>query len=463
MKSILGFCVACVSLIPLMALGEPPQSGPNLLPNPDFRADSSGKPVGWTVWSPQPEIAPQASVVEWDGRRFLRMKSDRFASYGKWITVVRKIKSEKSYTFQVLYRAEEVEKEDVSIAAILSWCKDDGGETPIQRDYADEISSAGAVRRLSRTLKAPEESRSVRIELALRWTEGGSVLWEKPKLVEVEPPPHRMVRVVTTHIKPSYPATVEKNLKLMSDILDRAAKVKPDIVCLSENFVDRGVRLPLARTAQTIPGPATEMLCGKAKHYKTYVVTTLHEKEGDLFYNTAVLIDRKGDIVGKYRKVHLATAEGENGITPGSEYPVFDTDFGRIGILTCWDNWFVEPARILRLKGAEMLLFPCAGDGVPGHYDVIWRARAMDNGVYFVASTTVGDAPSRIIAPTGDVLAEANGPFAHAVAQVDLDREWRVYWLSVGPATGEAKSLYIKERRPDTYDILGADSLDRRE
>ncbi len=462
MKMVLGLCIGCVCLFTLTACGGVEGARHNLIINPGFRVDSAGRPVGWTVWSPQPEIAPQASVVESNGRRFLRMKADRFACYGKWITVVRNVKPEKSYKFQVLYQPEKVHKEDVSIAAILSWCKDDSGEKPIQRDYADEVTRASGWRAIARILQAPKEAQSVRIELALRWTHQGSVLWEKPELVEVEPPPHRVVRVVTTHMKPSYPATVEKNLKLMSDMLDRAGEEKPDIVCLSENFVDRGVRLPLAKTAQAIPGPATRMLSEKAREYKTYVVTTLHEKEGELFYNTAVLINRKGEIVGKYRKVHLATAEGENGITPGSEYPVFDTDFGRIGILTCWDNWFVEPARILRLKGAEMLLFPCAGDGVPGHYDVIWRARAMDNGVYFVASTTVGDAPSRIIAPTGDVLAEANGQFAHAVAEIDLDREWRVYWLSVGPATGEAKSLYIKERRPDTYDILRADSLERR-
>jgi len=391
------------------------------------------------------------------------MRADRFACYGKWITVVRDIHPGKSYAFRVSYRAEGVEKEDVSIAAILSWCKDDGGETPVQRDYADEVSATEGLRRIGRTLQSPEGSRSVRIELVLRWTDGGSVLWTNPQLAEVEPRPHRTVRVITTHIKPSYPATVKKNLKLMSDILDRAGGEKPDIVCLSENVVDRGVRLPLTETAQTIPGPATDMLCQKARQYRTYVVTTLHEREDDLIYNTAVLIDRKGEIVGKYRKVHLATAEGENGITPGSEYSVFDTDFGRVGILTCWDNWFVETARILRLKGAEMLLFPCAGDGVPGHFDIVWRARAMDNGVYFVSSTTVGDAPSRIIEPTGEVLAETAEAFGIAVADIDLDRAWRVYWLSVGPATGEAKSLYIKERRPDTYGLFNADVLERNE
>ena len=463
MKSLLGLCIACAGLLSLSGAAEVTESRPNLIPNPDFKTDENGKPIGWAFWSPRPGIAPEASVVRQQGGNLLKMRAKGFACYGKWTTVVHNVQPGRSYRFEALYKAEKVQKEDVSIAAILSWCKDDSGQQPVQRDYADGVSAANGWRRITRTLLSPEGAQSVKIELALRWTDQGTVLWKSPALMEVEPLPHRVIRVVTTHIKPSYPAIIENNLKLMSEILDRAGAEKPDIVCLSENFVDRGVRLPITETSQSIPGPAIEMLCEKAKQYKTYVVTTLHESEGALIYNTAVLIDRKGEIVGKYRKVHLATAEGENGVTPGNEYPVFDTDFSRIGILTCWDNWFVETARILRLKGAEMLLFPCAGDGVPRHWDVIWRARAIDNGVYFVSSTTVGDAPSRVIDPTGEVLAETAEQLGIAVADVDLDREWRVYWLSVGPATGEAKSLYIKERRPDTYDTFTADVLERSE
>ncbi len=463
MKTTLRLCTAFACVFSLTTFAEGQQTRRNLIPNPDFKTDANGKPVGWTFWSPRPVIAPEATVVQQGDGNLLRMKANRFACYGKWTTVVPDMRPGKSYKFRVFYEAEQVDKEDVSVAAIISWCKDDSGQKPLQRDYADEVSAVDEWRLIARTLQAPKEAQSVKVELVLRWTDEGSVLWREPELVEVEPRPHRKIRVVTTHIKPSYPATIEKNLKLMGEILDRAGAEKPDVVCLSENFVDRGVRLSLTETSQTIPGPATEMLCQKARRYKTYVVTTLHERDRDLIYNTAVLINRKGEIIGKYRKVHLATAEGENGVTPGSEYPVFDTDFGRVGILTCWDNWFVETARILRLKGAELLLFPIAGDGVPGHWDVISRARAIDNSVYLVSSNTVGDSPSRIIDPTGEVLAETPERFGIAVADIDLDREWRVYWLSVGPATGEAKSLYIKERRPDTYDIFSTDVLERRE
>jgi predicted amidohydrolase len=247
---------------------------------------------------------------------------------------------------------------------------------------------------------------------------------------------------------------VEKNLELMEAILDRAGTEKPDLVVLSETFVDVGVPLPVTETAQVIPGAVTNMLGRKARAYGTYVVTSLHERDGDQIYNTAVLIDREGRIAGKYRKTHLAMIEGEDGVTPGSQYAVFETDFGKVGMMICWDAWFPEPARILRLKGAELLVLPIAGDGDTKHWDVISRARAIDNGVFLVASSTVAQSPSRIVDHAGEVLAETLDPFGIAVSDIDLDREDRLRWLSVGPADGEARRLYIQERRPDTYGIL---------
>ena len=134
-------------------------------------------------------------------------------------------------------------------------------------------------------------------------------------------------------------------------------------------------------SAQPIPGPTTEVLSAKAREHHSWVAMSLLERAGEDVFNTAVLVDREGRIAGKYRKAHLPLEEAERGVTPGREYAVFDTDFGKVGMLVCWDHWFTESVRILRLKGAEMVLLPVAGD-IPQHWDVISRARAMDNGVY---------------------------------------------------------------------------------
>src|SRR5437667_1446705 len=426
----------------------------NLMLNPNFTMYLSGKPVGWHVWSPRAGLSLRATVVDSSRGRALSLESRRFADFGKWATVVPSIKAGAVYRFEVLYQPRQVQRDDGSVAVILSWWADDRGALPVQRDYVDRITQVNGWRRASRTLKAPEKSRSLKVELGLRWTNGGVVLWKDPRLVEVDPPRPRVVRVVTTHVVPPSPTTIEDNLKLMAQILDQAGKTKPDLVVLSECLLEEGVSLPMTETAQTIPGPATAMLGGKAKQYGTYLVTSLHERDGALIYNSAVLIDRKGRVVGKYRKTHLPMTEGEDGISPGSDYPTFQTDFGKIGIMICWDSWFTEPARILRLKGAELLVLPLEGDGDERHWDVMSRARAVDNGVYLVASSTVAKSPSRIIDPDGDVMAETLDRFGIVASSINLDRESRLRWLSVGPAEGEARSLYIKERRPDTYSAL---------
>jgi predicted amidohydrolase len=243
-------------------------------------------------------------------------------------------------------------------------------------------------------------------------------------------------------------SSAEENREIMRAVLDRAAAGKPDLVLLTETFIERGIDRPVAEAGEPIPGPTTKILSEKARQHHSWAAMSLLERDGEDVFNTAVLVDREGRIAGKYRKVHLPLEEAERGVTPGRDYAVFDTDFGKVGMLVCWDHWFNETVRILRLKGAELVLLPVAGD-VPQHWDVISRARAMDNGVYIASSIGVGTLPSRIVAPTGDVLAETTDGIA--TADIDLDKETRVMWLSVGPAEGEPKSLYVKERRPDTY------------
>jgi predicted amidohydrolase len=422
---------------------------PNLTPNPEFRLGPDREPVSWKRWSPYPGLQPAAEVVSGSGGSVLRLASHDFSSFGKWLSSAVPVQAGHFYRFEVLYRPDGIVNERESIGVMLSWNSAPG--QPVQRDYVDRISPAGnGWRRASRTLQATERVSAAVIELWLRGTAYGSVSFRDPTFVEVPRPSVRKVRVVTTKIN-THEATVDGNLKQMSEVLDRAGRERPDIILLTEAFVSRGVPGKAPELAQPLPGPATEVLAEKARKYKSYIIAGLLESDAGRTYNTAVLVDREGRLAGKYRKTHLPLAEVEDGITPGSDYPVFDTDFGRIGILICWDFVFPETARILRLKGSEVVFLPIAGDPIPGHWDTVTRARAMDNGIFLVTSMSQG-LGSRIVNPEGEVLAEATEGLA--TADLDLDKESRVWWLSVGPADGEAKSLFIQERRPETYTPL---------
>jgi predicted amidohydrolase len=408
-------------------------------------------PTGWVSSAPRPALAGHAEVVTVDGVPALQMDSRGPAGYAEWKGTLEPVVGGKDYRFEVPYQAKCVDHEDLSVAVLLSWRTAAGKN--LQRDYVDAARPAANGWRLaSRVLRAPAGATAVAVQLVLRWSKEGSVIWKEPRLTAAEAPPHRRARIVTTRIKPTFPATVEGNRALMADTFDQAGAVHPDLVLFTETLITNGVsRLP-AEVAEAIPGPTTHMLSERARKYHTWVCTSIEEKDGDLIYNTAVLIDREGRIVGKYRKVHLTLGEGENGITPGSDYPVFDTDFGRVGMMICWDNFFPEPARLLRLNGAEIILLPINGDGVAGHWDVTTRSRAIDNSVYFVASSQSAGSPSIIIDPNGQVLASTTAGIA--MADVDISHETRIPRLSVGPAEGEPRILYIKERHPETYGPL---------
>jgi predicted amidohydrolase len=435
--------------------GRAAENARNLLPNPELRADADGKPRDWALWSPRPTLAAKGAIASTDGAPALSLHADRFECVGKWRTLVREIEPGKYYRFEVQHRTENVKTSATSVLVILSWFRTADGEDEVQRDYVLPVSTRGEWVASARTFRAPDGAKSVRVELGLRWTAGGSAWWKEARFAEVKAPPERKVRVATTRVVPKIEgATVESNTQMMMTMFDEVGPEHPDIVLFSENLATRFVRRPLAERAQPIPGPLTQQLSAKAKQYHTYAIATLLEADHGLFHNTAVLIDREGRIAGKYRKVHLTIGETDGGLTPGTDYPVFQTDFGRIGIMTCWDGWFGESARALRLNGAEILFLPLAGDSEPAHWGNIWKTRAIDNGIWLVSSVTVTEAPSQILNPQGEVLAETTGEFDHVLAELDLNREWRVRYMSVSKGYGDAATFYIKERRADTYSVL---------
>ena len=174
--------------------------------------------------------------------------------------------------------------------------------------------------------------------------------------------------------------------------LNRAASFHPDIACLPEVFSNRA--------PEQVPGVVTERLAAWAREHSSYVIFGLKTKQGDLVYNSAILLDRKGQVVGQYNKAHPTEGELKERITPGEDAgpPVFTTDFGVIGIQICFDVNWREGWRHLKEQGAQIVFWPSAypaGRQLP--------ALALTNQFYVVSAVEGGAA--HIFDITGEPLA----------------------------------------------------------
>jgi len=233
--------------------------------------------------------------------------------------------------------------------------------------------------------------------------------------------------------------TCDENLKKALYGIDKASKVNPDLIVLTECFLNRRTWLPFKETAVNMNSHPVEELKKKAKLYNCYIATSLTIEEEGRYYNRGILINRKGEIEGIYDKTHLTMGERENGFVPGNEVRVFETDFGKVAFAICWDLWFPKLINEYYHKGVRVLINPTAG-----YPDTQTRARAIDNGMYIVSPTIMSRVRTRIINPIGEVIstAEVNG---YAYASVDLDERFEEYWLSVGDTYGEGANIYKNE------------------
>jgi hypothetical protein len=194
-------------------------------------------------------------------------------------------------------------------------------------------------------------------------------------------------------------------LKQACEHLEAAGKAGADVACLPEEFA--------GFTAEPIPGPTTRAVAALAKRHRMYVVCPIREQAGTEQFNTAVLLDREGKVAGAYRKVFVFWGEG---LVPSRDgVKVFDTDFGRIAILTCFDINFPELWQQADLLGAEIVFWPSAyGGGLP------LEAYAMLHH-YFVVPVGAGnlvDIAGKTLEPP-QVQKPMAGQF---LATLDLDR-----------------------------------------
>lgn len=397
------------------------------------------------------------AIVSRAKRPALRIQSTAAYSIACWRSVVNRIQPGQSYDFAAPYRARGLADEHHRVYAILSWCADAGCRRLLQRDYAHRERDGAGGMLLRRVLTAPPEAVSLRIELGLRGGGKGTVWFFEPRLDPVLLPPARKLRVAVAHGYPDPKASAAERLAQIAGWIDQAGSAGAALIVLPETIFDYAMSGPYAARTLELTGPVAELLSGKARKHRAYIVAGAREASGGALYNVALLYDRAGRLAGRYRKAHLPLSEAETGTTPGDSFPVFETDFGTLGLLVCWDLWFPEPARILRLRGAEIIAVPLAGDVSPRHWDVMTRARAIDNAIPVATAAAESVSPSRIVDANGELLAETAPGNGLAIADVELDGARRHRWLSVGDALGDPASLYLQERRPELYGVLAAD------
>ena len=401
-------------------------------------------PEGWQQTPVRAEVSPKFFTEQAGGQTLLGMAGQgNEAVNGYWHTTM-PAAAGKYFRLSAQYLPKDIATPNRSVLARVIWLDEDGkklvreGEYPYTTLKCDK----DGYFTVSGVYLTPEKTAKAKIELHFRWEAKGTVLWRNVELKETTAPAPRKVRLGTVSRYPRGTKTAENNLKLFEQDIDEAGKQKADIVCLGEVINFCGTYKQFIEMAEPIPGPSTKSLGEMAKRNKLYIVAGLCEMDGKTMYNTAVLIDREGKVAGKYRKTTIPMGEADAGIAPGTELPVFDTDFGRIGLMICWDLTFPEVARGLSAKGAEVLLMP-----IWGGMGELAVARAIENQVYVVASGY--DLKSAVYDLTGKTLVQAKeDPKVKAevlVTEVDLSKKVTFPW------TGDLRSRLCREE-PDLKD-----------
>ena len=272
----------------------------------------------------------------------------------------------------------------------------------------------------------------------------------------------------------------EANETKIYKLIKQAAEQGGQIICLQELsntlYFCREMDARFFDLAQTIPGPFTNQLCNLAKKLNVVILAPLFEKEAPgIYYNSMAVIDADGSLLGTYRKMHIPDDPGfyeKFYFTPGDEgYKVFETRYGKIGTLICWDQWFPEAARITAMKGADLLVYPTAIATLPDEdedekkefhdaWKSIQRSHAIANGCFVASINRTGNengskfwGGSFVAGPFGQILAEAGSGEEIITAEIDLTKieKQRQIWP------------FFRDRRIESYKPILKRFLKKRE
>jgi len=403
-----------------------------------FAAGPDGKPQGWTTWSARAETAPRVFV---DAEHYRTRTgslaisgNSNVAEHGGWERRIPGVTAGAWYRFVAYYRTEAVPCESWQVVARLDW-RTAAGSRAGEPDYVYRATREGAWTKVRLEAQAPQNASAVTLQLYLSNAPQATVWWDDIALEEIPEPAPRKATVASINLRPASTGSSAESVRQFVQAAG-AVREQTDIILLPEGITIIGTGKTFADVAETIPGATTARLGELARAKSSYVAAGIYEREGAAIYNTAVLIDRTGKLLGKYRKVYLPREEIENGLTPGADYPVFRTDFGTVGLMICYDVMFADPARALASKGAEIVLMPIWGGD-----ETLAKARAIENKVFLIASGY--DHPTYIMDPEGERLSVAQKPGTAAVATIDLNKR---YWET---HLGDMHGRRMKELRLD--------------
>ena len=282
---------------------------------------------------------------------------------------------------------------------------------------------------------------------------------------------YNMSKVKVGLVQMSCSGDAKSNMdKAIAGIKDAAAK-GANIVCLQELFTSLYFcdveDYENFKLAEPIPGPSTDILSAVAKEAGVVVIASLFEKRAQgLYHNTTAVLDADGTYLGKYRKMHIPDDPAyfeKFYFTPGDlGYKVFDTKYGKIGVLICWDQWYPEASRLTALMGAEILFYPTAIGWATSQdeatnteqynaWQTIQRSHAVANGVHVVSVNRVGFEQngamkfwggSFVANPFGSLIVKATHDQEEViVTELDLSKtdSYRTHWP------------FMRDRRIDSY------------
>lgn len=254
-----------------------------------------------------------------------------------------------------------------------------------------------------------------------------------------------------------------ENVRTVKTYLEKIKDENPDFVILPEMFCCPYQTENFPIYAEKEGGPVWQQLSGYAKQYGIYLIGgSMPEKdaEGNV-YNTSYIFDREGKQIGKHRKVHLFDIDVKGGqtfkesdtLTAGDSDTVFDTEFGKIGVMLCFDIRFPELSRMMVNDGARIVFVPAAFNMTtgPAHWELSFRTRALDNQIYMVGCAPARDVSAGYISwghsivtdPWGRVTGMLDENEGILLAELDMDYEEQI----------REELPLLKSRRKDMYKL----------